>query len=184
MMNNETYEQIALHRYAVIAEALPARLTGAERGDIVRRIAGRGHVHPDGTDRRYSRATIDEIVPGLVGVEGWWSPSWRCRDGIVWRSSKTLLERDHLMKKLDRPAVRLVDSVDERLTDLLPADLAIELGGIARLCREGLMAVAVEAGMATAMAMMRTETDSLCGTWNARDPERTHVRGGLHRRRW
>jgi len=62
MMNNETCEQIALHRYAVIAEAVPARLTGAERGDIVRRIAGRVHVHPDGTDRRYSRATIDRWV--------------------------------------------------------------------------------------------------------------------------
>ncbi len=82
------------------------------------------------------------------------------------------------MKKLDRPALRMVDSTDERLADVLPAELAIELGGIAQLCREGLMAVAVEAGMVAAMAMMRSETDMLCGTWNARDPERTHVRGG------
>lgn len=54
-MKNETCEQIALHRYGVIAEALPARLTGAERGDIVRRIASRVHGHPDGTDRRLGR---------------------------------------------------------------------------------------------------------------------------------
>lgn len=82
------------------------------------------------------------------------------------------------MKKLDRPGIRMVDSTDEHLAELLPPDLAIELGGIARLCRQGLMAAAVEAGMATAMAMMRNETETLCGTWNARDPQRTHVRGG------
>ena len=72
-MNNETCEQIALHRYGVIAEALPARLTGAERGDIVRRIAGRAHGHPDGTEHRYSRATIDR-----------WLRAWRAHglDGL------------------------------------------------------------------------------------------------------
>lgn len=82
------------------------------------------------------------------------------------------------MKKLDRPAVRLVDSTDEHLAEVLPAELAVELGEIAGLCREGLMAVAVEAGLAAAMAMMRSETETLCGGWNARDPELTHVRGG------
>jgi len=82
------------------------------------------------------------------------------------------------MKKLDRPAVRLVDSTDEHLAEVLPAELAVELAAIAGLCREGLMAVAVEAGLATAMAMMRSEAEALCGSWNARDPQRTHVRGG------
>lgn len=61
-MTNEQMEQIALHRYAVIAEALPARLTKAERGAVVRWIAGRFHTHPDGTGRCYSRATIDRWV--------------------------------------------------------------------------------------------------------------------------
>lgn len=82
------------------------------------------------------------------------------------------------MKKLDRPAVRLVDSTNEQLAEVLPAELVVELAGIAGLCREGLMAVAVEAGLAAAMAMMRSETETLCGGWNARDPERTHKRGG------
>ena len=82
------------------------------------------------------------------------------------------------MKKLDRSAVRLVDSVDEHLAEVLPAELVVELAGIAGLCREGLMAVAVEAGLAAAMAMMRSEAETLCGGWNARDPERTHKRGG------
>ena len=82
------------------------------------------------------------------------------------------------MKNVDGPAVRLVDETDATLAELLPDDLAVQLGGIAELCREGLMAVAVEAGMATAAAIMTEEIDSLVGGWNARDPERTHRRGG------
>ena len=34
-------DMVALHRYAVIAEALPERLTPAERGALVRTIAMR-----------------------------------------------------------------------------------------------------------------------------------------------
>ncbi len=61
-MNDDLAEQIALHRYAVIAEALPERLTAAERGVIVRAISARSHPHPDGSDRCYSRGTIDRWV--------------------------------------------------------------------------------------------------------------------------
>lgn len=82
------------------------------------------------------------------------------------------------MKKVDEPAVRLVDAADERLAGVLGEGLAVQLGGIAEACRDGLMAVAVEAGLATAAAIMNAEADALCGEWNARDPERTHVRGG------
>jgi hypothetical protein len=82
------------------------------------------------------------------------------------------------MKNLDGPAVRLVDETDATLAELLPDGLAVRLGGIAELCREGLMAVAVEAGMATAAAIMTEEIDSLVGGWNARDPQRSHERGG------
>lgn len=89
-----------------------------------------------------------------------------------------LKERDHLMKNLDGPAVRLVDSTDEALASFVPDELAVTLGGIAEACRDGLMAVAVEAGLATAVAIMNEEADALCGAWNARDPQRSHVRGG------
>jgi putative transposase len=82
------------------------------------------------------------------------------------------------MSNVDRTTVRLVDAADEQLAELLSDELAVTLGGIAGACREGLMAVAVEAGLATAMAIMSQEADALCGAWNARDPERTHVRGG------
>src|SRR5215207_10098079 len=46
------------------------------------------------------------------------------------------------------------------------------------MCREGLMAVAVEAGLAAALAIMGEEADALCGAWNARHAERGHERGG------
>jgi hypothetical protein len=39
-------EQIALHRWAVIAEAAGEKLTGRERGALVRQIAARSHTHP------------------------------------------------------------------------------------------------------------------------------------------
>ena len=61
-MTNEEMERIALHRYAVIAEAVNARLTPAERGAIVRWITERVHTGPDGVERVYSRSTIDRWV--------------------------------------------------------------------------------------------------------------------------
>jgi putative transposase len=82
------------------------------------------------------------------------------------------------MKNVSGPAVRLVDETDGRLRELLPESLAIELGQVAALCREGLMALSVEAGLAAARAIMAEEADGLCGPWNARDGDRTHRRGG------
>ena len=82
-----------------------------------------------------------------------------------------------MVKNVDGPAVRLVDDTDAALA-AMPGELAVTLVDIAAACREGLMAVAVEAGLATAMAIMGDEAAGLCGVWNARDPERTYVRGG------
>jgi len=61
-MEPDPREQIALHRFGVIAEAVNQALTPSERGVIVRALAQRAHHHPDGTMRRYSRATIDRFV--------------------------------------------------------------------------------------------------------------------------
>ncbi len=65
-MDHRGQEAVALHRWAVIAEAAGDRLTAAERGALVRRIAARAHTHPDGSARRYSRGTIDR-----------WLRAWR-----------------------------------------------------------------------------------------------------------
>src|SRR5215831_4944404 len=65
-MDHKQQEQVALHRWAVIAEAANDRLTAAERGALVRQIAARAHTCPDGSARRYSRGTIDR-----------WLRAWR-----------------------------------------------------------------------------------------------------------
>ena len=59
MTDHDHQEKVALHRFGVIAEAANGRLTATERGALVRQIAARSHLHPDGTERRYSRGTID-----------------------------------------------------------------------------------------------------------------------------
>jgi putative transposase len=61
-MGPEETEKVALHRFGVIAEALNERLTKAERGALVREIALRAHAHPEGSDRRYSRGTLDRWI--------------------------------------------------------------------------------------------------------------------------
>ena len=65
-MDHNQQEQVALHRWAVIAEAAGEKLTARERGALVRQIAARAHPHPDGSSRRYSRGTIDR-----------WLRAWR-----------------------------------------------------------------------------------------------------------
>jgi hypothetical protein len=62
-MDGKGQEQIALHRWAVIAGAAGQKLTPAERGALVRQIAARAHMHPDGSSRTYSRGTVDRWLP-------------------------------------------------------------------------------------------------------------------------
>ena len=69
-MDEKEAEAVALHRWAVIAEAVSERLEPAERGALVRAIAAQAHTHPDGSVRHYSRATLDR-----------WIRAWR-RDGL------------------------------------------------------------------------------------------------------
>jgi putative transposase len=75
-MDEKMRQEIALHRWAVIAEAANTRLTSSERGSVVRAIAAREHAHPDGTVRRYSRGTIDR-----------WLRAWRAGGAAALRPS-------------------------------------------------------------------------------------------------
>ena len=72
VMDEKMRQEIALHRWAVIAEAASGRLAGGERGAVVRAIAAREHAQPDGTMRRYSRGTIDRWLRAwrAGGVDG------------------------------------------------------------------------------------------------------------------
>jgi putative transposase len=83
-MDHKEQEQIALHRWAVIAEAAAAGLTARERGALVRQIAARAYPHPDGSPRRYARGTLDRWLRawragGLQALK----PAQRCDAGTV-----------------------------------------------------------------------------------------------------
>jgi len=52
----------------MIAETANSRLAARERGALVRQIAARPHAHSDGSQRTYSRVTIDR-----------WLRAWRAR---------------------------------------------------------------------------------------------------------
>ena len=52
----------ALFRYGLIAAALDARISNAERGVLVRALAGRLHLHPSGDLREVGRSTLDDWI--------------------------------------------------------------------------------------------------------------------------
>src|SRR5262249_1092423 len=60
------------------------KLTSAERGTLVRQIAARAHIHPDGSSRRYSRGIIDRWLRAwrTGGLEAL-KPSPRADTGVV-----------------------------------------------------------------------------------------------------
>lgn len=67
-------EEVALFRYTVISEAISERLSPAERGMVVRALAAGTWVTPEGTERSFSRKTIDRWAQaykahGLAGLE-------------------------------------------------------------------------------------------------------------------
>ena len=101
-MDDEVREKIALHRFGVIAEALGERLTPAERGALVREIAGRTHTHPDGDERRYTRGTVDRWIRSwrAKGLEGL-KPEARSDTGAV-RAHPELIEEACALR-LERP---------------------------------------------------------------------------------
>ena len=57
--------EVALFRYALVREAADAGVSKAERGRLVRALAARDHIGPDGTVMRVSRATLDRWIRAL-----------------------------------------------------------------------------------------------------------------------
>jgi len=58
----DRHRDMALFRYSLIREAADPALTGAERGQIVRYLASRDHLGPDGDRVVVSRSTIDRWI--------------------------------------------------------------------------------------------------------------------------
>jgi len=61
-METDHQEQVALHRWAVIAEATSDRLSPAERGALVRQIAARAHAGPGRSDHRTHAQRSDRWI--------------------------------------------------------------------------------------------------------------------------
>ncbi len=104
-------DDIALFRYHLIAEALNAHLTPAERGWLVRDLASRAHAHPDGGVRAYSRNTFDRWIrayreKGLDGLR----PVKRADSGSVRRHPELINEAAALRAEVPgRSAAQIAD---------------------------------------------------------------------------
>jgi glycosyltransferase involved in cell wall biosynthesis len=83
-VNPQHQQAVAVHRWGVIAEAANERLSAAERGVLVRELAARAHMHPDGSERSYSRGTIDRWIRAYRsgGLEAL-APAPRSDTGVV-----------------------------------------------------------------------------------------------------
>jgi putative transposase len=105
-------QEIALHRWAVIAEAANGKLTSGERGAVVRQIAAREHAHPDGTRRRYSRGTVDRWLRAWRkgGVDGL-RPSPRSDTGKVRAMPELFAEAAALRVELPGRSAKQIASI-------------------------------------------------------------------------
>jgi putative transposase len=100
-MSTDPAEAVALFRYRVIAEATTPRLTPRERGRLVRELALAAYEHPDGSQRQYTRGTLDRWVRAYreQGLEGL-KPQPRADLGLVRRHPELLEEACQLRAEL------------------------------------------------------------------------------------
>ena len=111
-MDHKEQEQIALHRWAVIAEAANGKLTARERGALVRQIAARLHAHPDGSTRTYSRQTVDRWLRAWrAGGLGALKPAERSDTGIVRAHPELFAEASALRLELPGRSAAQIASI-------------------------------------------------------------------------
>jgi putative transposase len=167
-MDHKEQEQVALHRWAVIAEAAGPALTAAERGAVVRQIAARAHTHPDGTSRRYSRGTVDRWLRqwragGLEALR----PSPRADTGAVRAHPELFAEASALRLELPGRSAAQIASILYHRHGVKVADRTIR-GQLRRagLHREALAAEPKAYGRYEAgRPNERWITDVLIGPW-------------------
>ncbi|MGH9054507.1 MAG: DDE-type integrase/transposase/recombinase [Acidimicrobiales bacterium] len=167
-MEADMAERTALHRWAVIAESTAERLSPAERGAVVRGIAGRSHTHPDGSTRRYSRGTIDRWIRawragGLDALK----PSERSDAGTVRAHPELAEEAAALRLELPSRSAAQIASIIFHRHGVKVSERTVR----AQLRRRGLQREALEAEPKTfgryeaAEPNERWITDVLVGPW-------------------
>lgn len=106
-------EALALFRYQVISEALSPRLSPAERGRTVRELAARTWVTPEGTERSFSRTSIDRWLGAYAkdGLAGLHRPP-RADRGAARSQGRWLAEAARLRRALPaRSSAQIVDII-------------------------------------------------------------------------
>jgi putative transposase len=106
-------EAVALYRFGIIAPATSPHLTPAQRGALVRELAGCTHVDPDGVEHLVSRTTLDRWIrsyrdQGLPGL----MPTPRADTGALRRHPELFEEAAALRRALPS---RSADSIAEAL---------------------------------------------------------------------
>ena len=181
-MDHKLQEQIALHRWAVIAEAANGKLTGRERGALVRQIAARPHAHPDGSSRTYSRVTIDRWLRawragGLDALR----PAERSDTGIVRAHPELFAEASALRLELPGRSAAQIASILYHRHGIKISERTVR-GQLRRagLHREALAAQPRTYGRYEAAAPNeRWITDVLVGPWVPHPRRDGSVRGRL-----
>jgi hypothetical protein len=111
---SERHRDVALFRYSVIREAADASLTKAERGALVRAMARREHLRPDG--ERVAVSRNKDVVCGfqchawgpVSGASIWRAlltpqPPWRC---VFWRFPAVLMSLEAPSSRRCRTVLR------------------------------------------------------------------------------
>ena len=181
-MDHKLQEQIALHRWAVIAEAANGRLTARERGALARQIAARPHAHPDGSARTYSRVTIDRWLRawrsgGLDALR----PTGRSDTGIVRAHPELFAEASALRLELPGRSAAQIASILFHRHGIKVSERTVR-GQLRRagLHREALAAEPKAYGRYEAAAPNeRWITDVLVGPWVPWPRREGSVRGRL-----
>jgi putative transposase len=181
-MDYELQELIALHRWAVIAEAANGRLIARERGALVRQIAARAHAHPDGSTRSYSRGTIDRWLRawragGLDALR----PSPRADTGVVRAHPELFAEASALRLELPGRSAAQIASILYHRHGITVSEPTVR-GQLRRagLHREALAAEPRTYGRYEAAAPNeRWITDVLVGPWVPHPRRDGSVRGRL-----
>jgi putative transposase len=181
-MDCKLQELIALHRWAVIAEAANAKLTARERGALVRQIAARAHAHPDGSSRTYSRGTIDRWLRawragGLDALR----PSPRADTGVVRAHPELFAEASALRLELPGRSAAQIASILYHRHGIMVSERTVR-GQLRRagLHREALAAEPRTYGRYEAAAPNeRWITDVLVGPWVPHPRRDGSVRGRL-----
>lgn len=181
-MDHDQQEQIALHRWAVIAEAAGQDLTARERGALVRQIAGRPHAHPDGSPRTYSRQTIDRWLRawrqgGLDALR----PAERSDTGVVRAHPELFAEASALRLELPGRSAAQIASILYHRHGIKVSERTVR-GQLRRagLHREALAAEPKAYGRyEAAAANERWITDVLVGPWVPHPKRDGSVRGRL-----